>query len=72
MKILILTSFFFLQSTLSFSYIGPGIGGGVIAATIGIIIAIFAAIFAILWFPMKKIYNRIFKDQEEKKKNIKK
>lgn len=72
MKILIFALFFFFKSTVSFSYIGPGIGGGVIAATIGIIIAIFAAIFAILWFPLKKIYNRIFKNQEEKKKDIQK
>ena len=34
---------FFLITTPSFAYLGPGVGGGVIAATIGIIVAIFAA-----------------------------
>lgn len=69
MKIFIFTAFFVLQSTLSFSYIGPGIGGGIIAATIGIIVAIFAALFAILWFPLKKIYYRYFKYKKKKEED---
>ena len=70
MKIFIFTAFFVLQSTLSFAYIGPGIGGGVIAATIGIIVAIFAALFAILWFPIKRIYYQFFKNKEKKEEDL--
>ena len=70
MKIFVFTTLFFFQSTLSFAYIGPGIGGGVIAATIGIIVAIFAALFAILWFPIKRIYYRFFKNKEKREEDI--
>ena len=54
---------FFLVTTPSFAYIGPGVGGGVIVATIGIIIAIFAALFGLIWFPIK----RLLKNRKEKK-----
>tara|TARA_X000000950_G_scaffold114367_1_gene143810 strand:- start:1635 stop:1847 length:213 start_codon:yes stop_codon:yes gene_type:complete len=53
-----------LFPNVSYAYLGPGMGGGFIAATIGIIIAIFAMLFGILWFPIKRFFN--------KKKKIKK
>ena len=43
-------------------------GGGFIAATLGIIIAIFAMLFGILWFPIKRFFNKKKKDQEESPK----
>ena len=48
---------FFILSTNSYAYLGPGMGGGAIAATIGIVVAIFAAIFGTLWFPIKRFLN---------------
>ena len=61
---LILSSFvFFLITTSSFAYLGPGVGGGVIAATIGVIVAIFAALLGLIWFPVK----RLLKKRKEKK-----
>ncbi len=58
---------FFLITTSSFAYIGPGVGGGVIAATIGIIVAIFAALLGLIWFPVKRLIKR-----RKEKKNINK
>tara|TARA_X000001036_G_scaffold427932_1_gene457133 strand:- start:247 stop:474 length:228 start_codon:yes stop_codon:yes gene_type:complete len=58
-----------LFPNISYAYLGPGMGGGFIAATIGIIIAIFAMIFGILWFPIKRFFNKNKKDQEESSKN---
>jgi hypothetical protein len=54
---------FCLITTLSFAYLGPGVGSGVIAATFGIIVAIFAALFGLIWFPVK----RLLKKRKEKK-----
>ena len=51
------------------AYIGPGMGGGIIAATIGVIVAIFAAIFGILWFPIKRFFNKKKKRSRRKSKN---
>ena len=49
---------FFLTTTSSFAYLGPGVGGGVIAATIGIIVAIFAVLFGLIWFPVKRLLKK--------------
>ncbi len=56
---------FILFPNISYAYLGPGMGGGFIAATIGIIIAIFAILFGILWFPIKRFFNK--KKQDQKK-----
>ena len=62
-KLIFSSVIFFLITTSSFAYLGPGVGGGVIAATIGIIVAIFAALFGLIWFPVK----RLLKKRKEKK-----
>jgi uncharacterized membrane protein len=63
---LIYFNFFF---GISFSYMGPGMGGGIFAATIGIIVAILIGIFAIIWYPIKQIFKKK-KNQEDKKENV--
>ena len=63
-KLTLITSIFFIITSSSYAYLGPGIGGGVVAATFGIIIAIFGALFGLLWFPIKNL----FKKRNEKKK----
>tara|TARA_B100000427_G_C15406665_1_gene550112 strand:- start:11 stop:220 length:210 start_codon:yes stop_codon:yes gene_type:complete len=60
--------FIFFFPTLSYAYVGPGIGGGIILATIGIIVAIFAAIFATLWFPIKRFLKKR-KENKNKENN---
>ena len=69
-KLIFNSIIFFLITTSSFAYLGPGVGGGVIAATIGIIVAIFAALFAILWFPIKRIYYRFFKNKKKREEDL--
>ena len=56
--------FLLLIPNMSYAYLGPGMGGGFIAATMGIIIAIFAMLFGILWFPIKRFFNKKKKDKE--------
>ena len=59
--------FLFLYiSTPVYAYLGPGVGGGVIVATLGIIVAIFAAIFALIWFPLKRLFNKDKKKAKNK------
>ena len=68
-KLTLITSIFFIMTSSSYAYLGPGIGGGVVAATFGIIIAIFGGLFGLLWFPIK---NLLKKRNEKKKNNQKK
>ena len=63
LKLIFSSLVFFLITTSSFAYLGPGVGGGVIAATIGVIVAIFAALFGLIWFPIK----RLLKKRKQKK-----
>jgi len=41
------------------NYIGPGLGGGVITAVLGFLASIFLALFAIIWYPIKKVIEKI-------------
>tara|TARA_B100000963_G_scaffold41570_1_gene30926 strand:+ start:15512 stop:15727 length:216 start_codon:yes stop_codon:yes gene_type:complete len=60
MQLIIISSILLIFTSVdSFAYLGPGVGGGVIVATLGVIIAIFAAIFGILWFPIKRLIQKI-------------
>ena len=62
-----ISTFLFLYiSTPVYAYLGPGVGGGVIVATLGIIVAIFAAIFALIWFPLKRLFNKDKKKAKNK------
>jgi len=42
-----------------FNYIGPGLGGGVITAVLGFLASIFLALFAIIWYPIKKLIEKL-------------
>ena len=64
-KLIFSSIFFFLITTSSFAYLGPGVGGGFIAATIGIIIAIFAALFGLIWFPIKRLIKKRKKKKQQ-------
>ncbi|MFI5140474.1 MAG: hypothetical protein ACHQIM_21825 [Sphingobacteriales bacterium] len=41
------------------NYIGPGLGGGVITAVLGFLTSIFLALFAIIWYPIKKLIQKL-------------
>jgi uncharacterized membrane protein len=41
------------------NYIGPGLDGGVIAAVLGFFTAIILALFAIIWYPIKKLIEKL-------------
>ncbi len=65
MRKLVIVFLLILMPSISYAYLGPGMGGGFIAATIGIVVAIFAAIFGLLWFPIKRfLKKRKSKNQE--------
>ena len=55
------------NTTSSYAYLGPGMGGGIIAATIGVIIAFLLAVFGILWFPLKRFMKKKNKKISEEK-----
>ena len=61
---------YFSLVTISYAYLGPGIGSGILAATLGIVIAIFAAIIGIIWFPLKRFLKRRKEKKIEKQKKF--
>ena len=67
---LFITSFLLILTftSVSFAYLGPGMGGGIILATLGVIIAIFASLFAIIWYPLRKLFKK--KNKKLKKNKI--
>ena len=69
-KLTFTTLLFFLITTSSYAYLGPGIGGGILVATLGIVIAIFAAIIGVIWFPLKRFLKRRKKKKIEKQKKF--
>ena len=63
------TYLIFLPSTLE-AYIGPGMGAGPIVVVLGILSAIFLVILAIVWYPLKRLFKMLFKqDKEETAEN---
>jgi uncharacterized membrane protein YhiD involved in acid resistance len=40
------------------AYVGPGIGAGALAVVLGVIGSILLAVFAIVWYPLKRLFNR--------------
>jgi hypothetical protein len=52
------------------NYIGPGLGGGVITAVLGFLASIFLALFAIIWYPIKKLIEKLKnKKTDENRRN---
>ena len=70
LKLIFSSLVFFLITTSSFAYLGPGVGGGVIAATVGVIVAIFAALFGLLWFPVKRLLKKRKESKENKQNKV--
>ena len=45
-------------------YTGPGLGLGVIGVVLGILAAIGLALIAIIWYPLKRLFKRVFKREK--------
>lgn len=48
-----------------FSYLGPGLDGGVITAVLGILASFFLALFAIIWYPLKRVFKKFRKKNDQ-------
>jgi hypothetical protein len=53
-----------------FNYIGPGLGGGVITVVLGFLASIFLALFAIIWYPIKKIIEKLKNKKTDENRRI--
>jgi hypothetical protein len=42
----------------AFAYVGPGLGAGTLAVVLGVIGSILLAVFALVWYPLKRLFNR--------------
>ena len=51
------------------NYIGPGLGGGVITAVLGFLASIFLALFAIIWYPIKKVIEKLKNKKTDENRN---
>lgn len=46
------------------AYLGPGLGAGVILVVIGVISLVAITLFTFLWFPIKRLYRKLFGRRE--------
>lgn len=44
----------------AFAYVGPGLGAGTIGVVIGFLVSILLAVFALFWYPLKRLFKRLF------------
>jgi len=49
----------FLMPTISFGYVGPGLGAGTVGVVLGAIVSVFLALFAVIWYPIKRLIKKI-------------
>ena len=64
-KLIILTLLIFFSSeAIANSYIGPGLALGTALITILIVLLILFIIIAVVYYPLKKIFLRIFKKKK--------
>ena len=66
-KLILTTFLFFFVTTSLYACVACGVGGGLSLASIGIILAIFGALFGLIWFPVKKLFEKRKKDKSTSK-----
>lgn len=49
------------------AYIGPGMGAGTIGVVLGILASILLGLIAILWYPLKRFFRKMKKNDESTK-----
>ena len=64
MKKAIVAALFMFLSVTAHAYTGPGLGTGVIGVVLGILTAIGLALIAIIWYPLKRLFKRVFNKKE--------
>ncbi len=62
--ILLIFAFILLDPNMAQAYIGPGLGAGTVAIILGFFGSIFLALFAVLWYPLKRIIQKIKRNKE--------
>jgi len=58
---LILSVVLLLWSGEARAYIGPGMGVGAVVATLGVVLAFLLLLIAVVWYPIKRLWNRLFR-----------
>ncbi len=58
-----------LISLIDPAYVGPTLGLGTIGVILGIIGSALLAVFAIFWYPIKRLYKKIFKKNAQPDNN---
>lgn len=54
-----------LTSLNAYAYVGPGLGAGTIGVILGILVSVLLAIFAIFWYPLKRLFKKKKKTNNE-------
>lgn len=70
-KIILLSLIFslFLMPGLTYAYGGPGSVISGVGALIALIVTIIVSIFGFLWFPIKRLYKKLFMNQKKNKED---
>ena len=64
MKRLIYFALVILVPSTAEAYIGPGMGAGTIGVMLGILASIFLGLIAIVWYPLKRLFRKLFKKEK--------
>ncbi len=48
------------------AYVGPGLGAGTIGVILGFLASIVLAVIALFWYPIKRLFRRLFHSRAEK------
>ena len=64
MKKIIYLALVLLVPSIAEAYIGPGMGAGTIGVVLGILAAFFLGLIAIVWYPLKRLFSKLFKKEK--------
>ncbi len=65
MKRLIYFALAILVPSIAEAYIGPGMGAGTIGVVLGILASIILGLIAIVWYPLKRLFRKLFKKEKK-------
>ncbi len=66
MRHLIFMSIFLIAPSQAYAYIGPGMGLGVAGVVLGIFFGLVLMVVSVFWYPLKRLYRKIFKKPHQK------
>lgn len=64
-RTVLFVSLMVLSPVYATAYVGPGLAAGTIGTILGVIGSIFIALFAILWYPLKRLLQKVKRGKKQ-------